>query len=199
MTKEQSAHREGSRVNVLIACEFSGVVREAFRRHGHNAWSCDLLPAEDGSEFHFCGDVLGFPIREFDWDVMIAHPPCTHLASSGARWWKGKEELQLAALQFVHQLMNSPIPRVCIENPVGKISTHFRRPNQIIQPWQFGHGEVKTTCLWLKNLPLLEPTEIVEGREQKCWKQAAHKDRWKRRSRTYQGIAEAMAAQWGGA
>lgn len=185
------------RLDVLIACEFSGVVRRAFRSRGHNAWSCDILPAEDSSEFHFCGDVLGFPLVEMEWDLMIAHPPCTYLASSGARWWKGREEEQLKALGFVHQLMNSRVPRVCIENPVGKISSHFRKPNQIIQPWQFGHGEVKTTCLWLKNLPPLQPTAIVAGREQKCWKQPPHVDRWKRRSRTYVGIAEAMALQWG--
>jgi hypothetical protein len=188
---------EARRLNVLIACEFSGVVREAFRSRGHNAWSCDLLPAEDNSEFHFCGDVLGFPLSKMEWDLMIAHPPCTYLASSGARWWKGREEQQLKALGFVHQLMNSQVPRVCIENPVGKISTHFRKPDQIIQPWQFGHGETKTTCLWLKNLPPLEATQIVEGRHGRVWREPPSADRWKNRSRTYTGIAEAMALQWG--
>lgn len=189
-------------MNVLVACEFSGIVRESFRRRGHNAWSCDLLASEDGSTFHFRGDVLRFLTDiewQSQWDLMIAFPPCTHLASSGARWWKDKTNEQLQALGFVQQLINCHIPKVAIENPVGKISSHFRKPNQIIQPWQFGHGETKATCLWLKNLPLLVPTNIVEGRHARVHRVSPSKDRWKERSRTLPGIAEAMAEQWSNA
>lgn len=183
-------------MRVLVACEFSGTVRRAFRALGHDAWSCDLLPAEDGSRYHIQGDVNA--LRGQRWDLMIAHPPCTHLAVSGARWWKDKAKEQEEALHFVRMLMLSPIPRICIENPVSRISSAIRKPDQIIQPWQFGHGETKTTCLWLQNLPPLIPTNIVDGREARIHRMPPGPDRWKERSRTYQGIAEAMAMQWGG-
>lgn len=183
-------------MRVLIACEFSGVVREAFRRNGHDAWSCDLLPAEDGSEFHVRQDAMRL-IRD-GWDLMICHPPCTHLAVSGARWFKGKHAEQLAALGFVECLLNAPIPRIALENPISIISSRIRKPDQIIQPWQFGHGETKATCLWLKNLPKLIPTKIVDGRQPRVHYASPGPDRWKERSRTLQGIADAMADQWGG-
>ncbi len=164
---------------------------------GHDAWSCDLYePAEDGSPWHRAGDA-GRIAYEGGWDLMIAHPPCTHLAVSGARWFKEKEQEQAEALEFVRQLMAAPIERICIENPISIISSKIRKPDQIIQPWQFGHGETKATCLWLKGLPKLTPTNIVEGREEKVHRMAPGPDRWKERSRTYQGIADAMAAQWG--
>lgn len=190
-------------MNVLIACEYSGKVRNAFRRAGHNAWSCDLLPADDGSAFHIQGDVT--PVlqgwqhdnQQWNWDIMIAHPPCTHLAVSGARWFKDKLQEQQEALAFVRTLMQAPIERICIENPVSIISSRIRKPEQIIHPWQFGHGETKTTCLWLKGLPRLIPTNIVEGRENRIWKMPPSEDRWKKRSETYDGIAEGMAQQWG--
>jgi len=181
-------------MRILVACEFSGVVRSAFERIGHDAWSCDILPAEDGG-CHLQGDVLTY--LDLGWDLMVAHPPCTYLCASGARWWKQRQYEQALGLYFVRLLMAAPIPRIAIENPVGRISKAIRKPDQIIQPWQFGHGEVKTTCLWLKGLPKLESTQIVYGREQKCWKQSHHPERWKRRSRTYEGIALAMAEQWG--
>lgn len=182
-------------MNVLIACEFSGIVREAFKDRGHNAWSCDLLPTEIPGQ-HIIGDVLNC-FHGHNWDLMIAHPPCTHLAVSGARWFKDKQAEQSRALDFVRLLMNAPIDKICIENPISIISTRIRKPDQIIQPWQFGHGETKTTCLWLKNLPRLIPTDIVEGRENKVHRMPPSADRWKNRSRTYTGIAKAMAEQWG--
>lgn len=182
-------------MRVLVACEFSGVVRRAFRARGHDAWSCDLLPAEDGDPHHFEGDVLA---RLGDgWDLMIAHPPCTHLAVSGARWFKDKREEQAAALAFARALLDAPIPRIALENPISVISSHIRKPDQIIQPWQFGHGETKATCLWLKGLPPLIPTNVVEGREARVHRMPPGPDRWKERSRTFPGIAEAMAEQWG--
>lgn len=181
-------------MKVLVACEFSGIVRDAFKEKGHDAWSCDLLDTEKNGN-HLKGNVLHY--LSDNWELMLAHPPCTHLAVSGARWFKGKEKQQEEALKFVKDLMNAPIERICIENPVSVISTKIRKPDQIIQPFMFGHGETKKTCLWLKNLPKLKPTNIVEGREGRCWKEPPGKDRWKRRSRTYQGIAEAMATQWG--
>ena len=185
-------------LRVLIACEFSGVVRRAFRARGHDAWSCDLLPAEDGSEFHIQGDVV-YPSRLGDgWDLMIAHPPCTHLAVSGARWLQDKVVEQQAALAFAQILMNAPIERIAIENPISIISSRIRKPDQIIQPWMFGHGETKATCLWLKNLPKLVPTNIVEGREARVHRMPPGPNRWKERSRTFTGIADAMADQWGG-
>lgn len=183
-------------MRVLIACEYSGTVRRAFRARGHDAWSADLLPAEDGSEFHYQADAR--TLLAEGWDLLIAHPPCTHLAVSGARWFNEKREEQQAALDFVARFLLAPVPRIAVENPVSIISKQIRKPDQIIQPWQFGHGEVKATCLWLKNLPPLMPTQIVEGREARVHKMAPGPDRWKERSRTLDGIAEAMAAQWGG-
>jgi hypothetical protein len=183
-------------MRVLVACEFSGVVRRAFRAKGHDAWSCDLLPAEDGSEFHIDGDALGVAYSR-EWDLMVCHPPCTHLAVSGARWFKNKRVEQEDALSFVSYLLLAPIPRIALENPISVISTRIRKPDQIIQPWQFGHGEVKATCLWLKNLPKLAPTNIVEGREARVHRMPPGPNRWKERSRTFEGIAAAMADQWG--
>jgi hypothetical protein len=181
-------------MKILIACEFSGTVREAFSRIGHDAWSCDLLTTDIPGK-HIQGDVLG--IINDGWDMMIAHPPCTHLASSGARWFKNKEIEQADAIGFFLTLASANIERMAIENPIGIMSTCFRKPDQIIQPWQFGHGETKATCLWLKNLPQLIPTNIVSGREPRIHKMPPSKDRWKLRSSTYQGIADAMAEQWG--
>lgn len=203
-------------MKVLIGCEYSGVVRSAFRTLGHDAWSCDVLPAEDNSPHHYRCDVelLLEPGR---WDLLIAHPPCTHLARSGARWltdhwvknkaepggrrWHdGSEKRRLfkEALQFVLRLAAAPVPRIAIENPRGLLSTHWCKPAQEIQPWMFGHGETKTTALWLKNLPNLIPTKIVEGREPRLWRLPPQTpDRWKKRSRTYPGIGAAMADQWG--
>lgn len=185
-------------MRVLVACEFSGTVREAFRARGHDAWSCDLLPAEDGSDYHFQGELFGNGQLRNGWDLMIAHPPCTHLAVSGARWFKEKREEQEAALQFVRDLMAAPIQRIAIENPISIISSRIRKPDQIIQPWQYGHGETKATCLWLKGLPKLTPTNIVEGREARVHRMPPGPDRWKERSRTFKGIADAFAHQWGG-
>ena len=182
-------------MKVLIACEFSGVVREAFRARGHCVFSCDLLPAEDDSNFHMRGDVLRR--LHYGWDLMIAHPPCTHLAVSGARWFKDKRYEQAEALLFVRALLAAPIPRIALENPISIISSKIRKPDQIIQPWQFGHGETKATCLWLKGLPKLVPTKIVDGRKPRVHFASPGPDRWKERSRTLQGIADAMAEQWG--
>lgn len=181
-------------MKVLVACEYSGVVRDAFRVLGHDAWSCDLLPSEtDGP--HIMGDVSR--ILDSGWDLMIAHPPCTHLAVSGARWFAEKQEEQREALAFVRLLLDAPIPRICVENPVSIISSRIRKPDQTIQPWQHGHGEVKRTCLWLRNLPPLVPTDIVDGREPRIWRMGPSPERWKERSRTLPGIASAMASQWG--
>jgi hypothetical protein len=183
-------------MKVLVACEFSGIVREAFKAKGHDAWSCDLLPTEIPGQ-HIQGDVLEVIDWGNDfWDLMIAHPPCTHLAVSGARWFKNKEKEQKQALWFVEQLFNAPIFSIAIENPISIISSHFRKPEQIIQPWMFGHGETKATCLWLKNLPNLIPTNIVEGRTGRVHHEPPGPERWKNRSRTMKGIAEAMAEQW---
>jgi site-specific DNA-cytosine methylase len=185
------------KLRVLVACEFSGTVRRAFRALGHDAWSCDLLPAEDGSEHHYhCDAFTAIYNDHCDWDLLIAHPPCTHLAVSGARWFKEKQAEQADALQFVRELLNGPMPYIALENPISIISSRIRKPDQIIQPWQFGHGETKATCLWLKNLPKLVPTNIVEGREARIHKMPPGPDRWKERSRTFPGIAEAMAKQW---
>lgn len=181
-------------MRVLIACEYSGTVREAFRNRGHYALSCDLLPTDRPGE-HYQGDVRD--ILNDDWDLMIAHPPCTHLAVSGARWFKDKVREQAEALDFVRLLLGANIPRIALENPVSIISSRIRKPDQVIQPWQFGHGETKATCLWLKNLPKLQPTNIVEGREGRIWKMPPSPDRWKLRSTTFEGIASAMAEQWG--
>jgi site-specific DNA-cytosine methylase len=181
-------------MRVLVACEFSGIVRDAFRRLGHDALSCDLLPSEVSGP-HYHGDVRD--ILSDGWDLLIAHPPCTHLAVSGARWFKEKQAEQAEALSFVRLLLDAPIPRIALENPVSIISSRIRKPDQIIQPWQFGHGETKATCLWLKALPRLVPTLIVDGREARVHRMAPSPDRWRERSRTFAGIAEAMAAQWG--
>lgn len=184
-------------MRVLVACEFSGIVRDAFRALGHDARSCDLLPTESGDKsFHWQCDVREI-IELYPWDLIIAHPPCTHLAVSGARWFKDKQQEQQEALAFVRMLMDAPAPRICIENPISVISSKIRKPDQIIQPWHFGHGETKATCLWLKNLPKLKPTNIVDGREARVHKMPPSPDRWKERSKTYQGIADAMAQQWG--
>jgi len=182
-------------MRVLVACEFSGTVRDAFRALGHDAWSCDLLPCEADPKWHIHGDVL--EVLGSGWDLMIAHPPCTHLAASGARHFHRKQREQAEALDFVRLLMAAPIDRWCIENPVSIISSAITPPTQIIQPWQFGHGETKATCLWLKNLPQLRPTNCVSGREGRVWLMPPGPDRWKERSRTYQGVADAMAEQWG--
>lgn len=183
-------------MRVLIACEFSGIVRESFRKLGHKAYSCDLLPCEiDNPNNHYQNDVL--EILNEHWDLMIAHPPCTHLAVSGARWFKDKKNEQDESLKFVSELMNAPIPRIAIENPISIISSRIRKPDQIIQPWMFGHGETKATCLWLKNLPKLDPTNIVEGRSNRVHREPPGPNRWKNRSRTMVGIADAMAQQWG--
>jgi site-specific DNA-cytosine methylase len=180
-------------MRVLIACEYSGTVRDAFRKLGHDAMSCDLLPTEQLGP-HYQGDV--FDIINDGWDLMIAHPPCTHLAVSGARWFKDKQQEQEEALEFVRRLLDAPIERICLENPVSVISSRIRKPDQCIQPWMFGHGETKKTCLWLKNLDKLVPTDVVDGRDQRIWKLPPTADRWKIRSKTYQGIADAMANQW---
>lgn len=188
-------------MRVLIACEFTGTVRRAFREAGHNAWSCDLLPAEDGGP-HILGDVR--QVLQDGWDLMIAHPPCTHLAVSGARHFHRKQAEQAEALAFVQTLMDAPIKRIALENPVSVISTRIRRPDQIIQPYQFGHPESKKTCLWLKGLKPLQPTEVMQmrGRWENQTPSGQNKlgpspDRWKIRSKTYPGIAHAMATQWG--
>jgi site-specific DNA-cytosine methylase len=184
-------------MRVLVACEYSGAVRRAFRDMGHDAYSCDLLPAEDGEYIrHFQEDVRN--VIPLGWDLMVAHPPCTHLSVSGARWFKDKQVEQAEALQFVRDLLAAPIKRIALENPISIISSRIRKPDQIIHPWQFGHGEVKATCLWLKGLPKLTPTNIVEGRHPKVHRMPPSPDRWKERSRTYAGIAQAMAEQWGG-
>ena len=181
-------------MRVLIACEFSGIVRDAFVKHGHDAWSCDLLPSEREGN-HIQDNVLKH--LDHGWDLMIAFPPCTYLAVSGRRWFRFRQAEQQQALQFIRLLLGAPVPRIALENPIGVISTHIRKPDQIIQPWQFGHGETKATCLWLKNLPLLQPTKIVDGRFGRVHHESPSPDRWKNRSRTYQEIAEAMAEQWG--
>jgi hypothetical protein len=196
-------------MRVLVGCEFSGVVRSAFRSLGHDAWSCDLLPAEDNSEFHMQCDVHA-AISKGPWDLAIFHPPCTYLCSSGLHWNKrvpGREQKTEAALRFVSSLLQSGIPRIALENPVGCVSTRIRPPDQIIQPYQFGHPESKKTCLWLKGLPNLVSTNVLTLPDSGHWDNQTpsgqnnlgpSKDRWAIRSRTYRGIAEAMAKQWGG-
>lgn len=181
-------------MRVLVACEYSGTVRDAFIAAGHDAMSCDLLPTEKEGP-HYQGNVLD--ILGDGWDLMVAHPPCTHLAVSGARWFKNKGTEQADALEFVRVLLGAPVNKIALENPVSIISSRIRKPDQVIQPWQFGHGETKATCLWLKNLPKLLPTNVVEGRESRVHKMPPSRDRWKLRSTTYKGIAEAMAQQWG--
>ena len=202
-------------MRILVACEFSGLIREAFARRGHAAWSCDLLPTEQPPTYggHYVGDVRDH-LRE-SWDLMIAHPPCTYLAVSGARWFNDRRQQQIDALAFVRTLMDAPIDRIALENPISVISTQIRPPDQIIQPWQFGHGEVKATCLWLKGLPPLIPTHLAltpdpylpfpdwppdapVERHARVHRAPPSPDRWKARSRTLPGIADAMAEQWGG-
>jgi hypothetical protein len=182
-------------MRVLVACEYSGRVRDAFRRRGHDAWSCDLLECEADPSWHYQRPVE--EVLQLGWDLMIAHPPCTHLAVSGSRHFHRKAREQAEALDFVRLLMAAPILRWCIENPVSVISSAIRVPDQIVQPWQFGHGETKATCLWLHNLPRLRATKVVPGREARVHMMPPSPDRWKERSRTYEGIAEAMGAQWG--
>lgn len=196
-------------MKILVACEYSGTVRDAFIARGHEAISCDLLPTDVAGP-HYEGDV--FDIINDGWDLMIAHPPCTYLCSSGLHWNKrtpGRQELTDEALEFVQRLLDAPIGKIALENPIGCISTKIRKPSQIIQPWQFGHDASKATCLWLKGLPLLTPTQLIEPRivdGKKRWanqtdsgqnKLPPSEDRWKIRSETYRGIAEAMAFQWG--
>jgi hypothetical protein len=191
-------------LKVLVACEYSGRVRDAFQLAGHDAWSCDLLESESCNQNHIVGDVL--EIINEGWDLMIAHPPCTMLTRAGARWWPGREDEQEEALNFVRALMDSPVPMWALENPPGAIGTRIRKADQYIQPWEHGHTEKKMTGLWLKGLPLLEPSNNVydemirlpKKEQNKCHYAAPGKDRWKERSRTYEGIAKAMADQWGG-
>ena len=194
---------------VLVACEFSGVVRRAFRARGFDAWSCDLLPAEDFQDFHVQGDIFELLKNCPYWDLMIAHPPCQYLCSSGIHWNKrvpGRTSKTEDAAAFFLKLANADIKNIAIENSIGIMSTVFRKPDQIIQPWQFGHPESKATCLWLKGLPMLEPTKVLQKPECGHWDNqtpshqnriAPGPDRWKERSRTYEGIASAMADQWG--
>jgi len=193
-------------MRVLIACEYSGKVRDAFAALGHDAMSCDLLPTDSPGK-HYQGDV--FDIINDGWDLMVAHPPCTDLAVSGAKHFAAKQAdgRQDAALNFVRRLLDAPINQIALENPVSIISSHIRKPDQIIQPWMFGHEATKTTCLWLKNLPHLTPTNIVDkgarhitkgGKSLPTWYNLPPSaDRWKIRSATFQGIADAMAQQWG--
>ncbi len=194
-------------MRVLVACEYSGVVRDAFRKLGHDAWSCDLLPTDGDPAYHYQCDI--FEVIGKGWDLMIAHPPCTDLAVSGAAWFKEKiaDGRQQRALDFVQKLMDAPIPKIAIENPVSVISSKIRKPDQIIQPYMFGHPEQKKTCLWLKNLPLLKETNNVRDEMLKLPRNQRERlhylppseERWKLRSTTFQGIADAMADQWGGA
>ena len=191
-------------MRVLVACEFSGVVKRAFAAVGHEVYSADFEDSMDNSPNHYKGDCFDL-IDTQHFDLMIAHPPCTYLCSSGLHWNKrGKlvdgvprSQMTLRALSFVRRLLDAPIEKIALENPIGAISTGIRKPDQIVQPWMFGHGETKATCLWLKGLPKLEPTDVVEGRHQKCWLLPPSPDRWKLRSITYEGIATAMANQWG--
>lgn len=197
------------RARVLIACEFSGVVRRAFQAAGCDAWSCDLLPAEDGSSAHLHCDVRDViePSRGLRWDLIVAHPPCTYLANSGVRWlYEGGEPqperwaLMREGAAFFRAMLDAPCYHVCVENPImhrhARLAADIPVPTQIIQPWQFGHGETKATCLWLRGLPKLKPTQIVAGRKGRVHREPPGPDRWKARSRTYQGVAAAMAAQW---
>lgn len=195
-------------MRVLVACEYSATVRDAFRARGHDAWSCDLLPTDGDPKWHIQGDVIEL-LRD-SWDLMIAHPPCTYLAVSGLHWNTRRPEraaLTVEAIAFVRTLLAAPIPRIALENPVGCLSTAIRKPDQVIQPWQFGEDASKATCLWLKGLPLLRHTNVLPGgRTARRANQTANgqnklppsPDRWKLRSTTYKGIAEAMASQWNG-
>lgn len=184
---------------VIIGCEFSGEIRKAFTALGHDAWSCDRLPSDTPGQHYQCDlfDKNGRWHLPRDFDLGIFHPPCTHTAVSGARWFPGKQREQAMAVEFFINCYNAPVKRCAVEHPVSILSTCFRKPDQIIQPWQFGHGEVKATCLWLRNLPFLSPSRIVDGRESRIWRLGPGANRWKERSRTLQGIAQAMADQWG--
>lgn len=199
-------------MRVLVACEYSATVRDAFRARSFDAWSCDLLPTEGDPRWHIqdsIAHVLTKSAFGHEWDLMIAHPPCTHLAVSGARHFEAKKAdgRQDEALDFVRMLFAANIEHIAVENPVSIISSQIRKPDQTVQPWQFGHGEVKATCLWLKNLPLLVPTHSEKpdlfaanapvDREARVHRMPPGPDRWKERSRTYAGIAAAMAEQWG--
>lgn len=181
-------------LNILVGCEFSGVVREAFRKRGHNAVSCDLLPTEIKGP-HIQDDI--FNHLDDGWDMLIFFWPCTNMAVSGARWFHRKRVEQARDIEAFKQLAECKIPKTAGENPIGVLSSRYRKPDQVIQPWQFGHGETKATCLWLKKLPKLMPTNIVKGRHGRVWREPPSPDRWKNRSRTLPGIAEAMAEQWG--
>lgn len=194
-------------MKVLVACEFSGTVRDAFIAKGHDAMSCDLLPTESPGP-HYQGDVMD--VINNGWDLMVAHPPCTYLTVSANKWYKDQPQRNSGALvgadrryaremaiKFVLVLYNSNVKKIAIENPIGCLSTRWRKPDQVLQPWMFGHGETKATCLWLKGLPNLTQTKIVDGRVQRLHLLPKTKDRWKLRSKTYQGIADAMANQWG--
>ena len=200
-------------MNILVACEESQRVCTAFRERGHNAYSCDIEPCSGGHpEWHIMQDVIPLldgrcSFKTMDgiehqidrkWDLIIAFPPCTHLAVSGARYFekKRKDGRQQQGIDFFMEFVNADCEKIAIENPIGIMSTQYRKPDQIIQPWMFGHGETKATCLWLKNLPKLEPTDIVDGREQRIWKMPPGPERAKERSKTYEGIARAMSSQW---
>ena len=186
-------------MRILVACEESQAVTTELRRLGHEAYSCDLLPCGGGCpQWHIQVDAI--ELLKIKWDMVLAFPPCTHLAVSGARYFeeKRRDGRQQAAIEFFMKFANCDCPRIAIENPVGIMSTQYRKPDQIIQPWQFGHGETKATCLWLKGLPPLVPTDIVDGREQRVWRMPPGPDRAKMRARTYKGIARAMAEQWAG-
>jgi len=186
-------------VKILVACEESQAVTIELRKLGHEAYSCDIEPCSGGyPEWHLQQDVI--PLLTQKWDMILAFPPCTHLAVSGAKWFAAKraDGRQQNAIDFFMQFANSDCPRIAIENPVGIMSTVWKKPDQIIQPWQFGHGETKKTCLWLKGLPTLVPTNIVDGREQRIWKMPPSEDRAKNRAKTFPGIAKAMAEQWAG-
>lgn len=181
-------------MKVLVACEFSGIVREAFRKMGHDAWSCDLLETEISSPFHFQGNVFDI-LYENSWDLLIAHPPCTYTCVSGNRTYAGTKERE-EGVAFFKKFLDAPVPHICVEHPVSVISTEIRPPDQYVQPWMFGHGETKKTGLWLKNLPKLKPTNVVEGREPRVHRESPGPLRWKNRSRTFHGLAKAMAEQW---
>lgn len=186
-------------MRVLVGCEFSGVVRDAFLREGHDAWSCDIEKSESDEKRHLIGKIESVIPQCKPWDLIILHPPCTYLAVCGNRWWSGSDE-RLKAARWTIALWFQALDhsdRVALENPVGVLSSFWRPPDQYIQPWQFGHGETKKTGLWLHNLPPLTPTAIVGGREQRVWKMPPSADRPKERSRFYKGIAQAMAEQWG--
>lgn len=205
--EEELIEEEDQIMNVLIACEFSGIVRDAFIKRGHNAVSCDLLPSESAYGLHYQGDVRDLLKDDYKWDMMIAHPPCTHLAVSGAAWFAEKraDGRQQTGIDFFMEMINADIPKICVENPVCIMSSVYRKPDQIIQPYMFGHAESKKTCLWLKNLSKLVPTNDVKSEWEllpKNKRERLHylppsEDRWKLRSKTFQGIAEAMATQWG--